>query len=218
MLRGGRGFTAWGISPAASTLVAAVLSIAVLAWAGVRASRAATAHASDLRRMESTLHDFAELRRSYQPAVAAESIAWRRTLMDLRPLGVVGDERLALTQAVSRTAEDAGLQDVRVTIGPSDTTGPAKRLSSEGIGRKPASFSLLVECRGGLPAVLTFLGQLPPATAATQLSLVRADAHSRHRISLAVYELTTSNGPPQALWSPVERGAPGDGRGDRPGG
>jgi len=205
------------VPPALTRLLAALLSMAVLAWVGVRASRTTESLRRDLRRAQTALADFADLRRRYEPAVAAESIAWRRTLMELQDLGVLGDERLAVTQAVSRAAEFAGLRDVRVLIGPPDTTGGEKRLSTEGIGRRPAPFSLLVECRGGLRSVIAFLGQLPPSVAATQLSLARQDAGRRHRISLAVYELTFPNGPP-SVWSPLERGAPaGRGR-DRPGG
>lgn len=207
------------VPPSLTALVAALLSIAVLSWAGKGAAAAAAARRADVRRAEAALGDFADLRRRYEPAVAAESIAWRRTLMELQDLGVLGDERLAVTQAVSRAAEVAGLRDVQVLIGPPDTTGSETRLPTEGIGRKPASFSLLVECRGGLRSVIAFLGQLPPPVAATQLSLVRQSGDQRHRISLAVYELTFTNGPPPtSVWSPPERSAPG-GRGrDRPGG
>lgn len=205
------------VQPAATVLVAALLSVALLAWAGTRAAAAASARQSELRRSETALRDFAELRRRYEPAVAAESIAWRRTLMELHDLGVLGDERLAVTQAVSRAAEAAGLRDVKVLIGPPDTTGSDKRLSTEGIGRKPAPFSLLVECRGGLRSVIAFLSQLPPPVAATQLSLVRQNGGQRHRISLAVYELTFTNGAPP-VWSSVGRNPPGAGGGNRPGG
>lgn len=207
------------IPPAATTLIAAVLSIAVLVWVGSRAARAASDRHAELRRAEVALAGYSDLRGRFEPVVAAESIAWRRTIMELQDLGVLGDDRLGVTQAVSRAAEYAGLRDVKVLIGPPDTTGSAKRLSTEGIGRKPAPFSLLVECRGGLRSVIAFLGQLPPPVAATQLSLVKQGGSQRHSISLAVYELTFPNGPPPApLWSPVERSAPGVGRGGRPGG
>lgn len=216
---GTRRFSVPAIPPAVTVLVAALLSVAILSWAGARAASAARTRHAELRRAESALQDFADLRRRYEPAVAAESIAWRRTLMELQDLGVLGDERLSVTQAVSRAAEAAGLSDVKVLIGPPDTTGSDKRLSTKEIGRKPAPFSLLVECRGGLRSVVAFLGQLPPPVAATQLSLVRQGAGQRHRISLAVYELTFTNGPPvSAVWSPLERGAPGSGSIGRPGG
>jgi len=192
------------IDPAVTRLVAALVGAGLLVWGGLHASRAGTANRADLRRAESTLATFAEWRRRYEPAVAAESIAWRRTLMELQSLGVIGDERLAVTQSVSRAAEAAGLRDVRVMIGVADTTGSDARLSTEGVRRQSAPFGLVVECRGNLQAVVAFLGELPPSVAPIALSLVRQDGTARHRVVLAVYELQFSNGPP-TLWSPLER-------------
>lgn len=205
-----------GVSPAATRLVAAVLGIAILSWAGFSASRAGAARRADLRQAESVLATFADWRQRFKPAVAAESIAWRRTWFDLQGLGVVGDERLALTRALTRAAEASGLRDVRVRIQAPDTTGSAERLSTEGVRRQPASFGLSVECRGNLQAVVTFLGELPPSVAPTQLILLRQDGRARHRLTLAVYELEFSNGPP-TLWTPLERGDPRAVGGDRGG-
>lgn len=192
------------IDPAVTRLFAALAGGALLLWGGLHASRAGTANRADLRRAEATLATFAEWRRRYEPAVAAESIAWRRTLMELHSLGVLGDERLAVTQSVSRAAEAAGLRDVRVVIGAADTTGSDARLSTEGVRRQSAPFGLVVECRGNFQAVVAFLGELPPSVAPIALSLVRQDGTARHRVVLAVYELQFTNGPP-TLWSPLER-------------
>jgi hypothetical protein len=210
---GKRGFS---IDPALTRLAAAVVGIVVLTWVGIRIARVGDQRRGELRRAEATLATFADLRRKYEPAVAAESIMWRRTWMELQDLGVVGDERLRLAQTVLRSAEAAGLADVRVNIGPADTTGSEKRLSTEGVQRKAASFGLSVEARGGLRSVIAFLGQLPPSVSPTRLNLVRQDARGRHHISLAVYELTFSNGPPQ-LWSSLERPDSGGGGNARPG-
>jgi hypothetical protein len=198
------------VSPEITRIAAAALGIALLAWGGLHASRVGDARAAELRTARATLATFAEWQRRYQPAVAAESIAWRRTWLELQDLGVVGDERLALTRSVARAAEVAGLRDVRVLIQGPDTTGSDERLSTEGVRRQSAPFGLQVECRGNLQAVVAFLGALPPSVAATDLSLVRQDGRARHRVTLAVYELQFSNGSPStSLWSPVERGAPG---------
>lgn len=205
------------IPPQATLIAAGVLAIAVLGWAGVRASRLDSARRLDLRRAQGTIETFAALRTRYEPAVAAESIAWRRIWMELRELGVVGDERLALTQRVARAAEVAGLRDVKVLIGEPDTTGQQARLSTEGVQSKSAPFSLVVECRGGLQSVIGFLGQLPPSVTPTRLSLVRQDGRGPHRISLAVYELTFSSGVPPG-WTSLERNNAGAGPIGRPGG
>lgn len=207
------------VDPSITRLVFAIVAVGLLGWSGIKASRRGSAARDELKRAEATLASFASLRQRYEPAVAAESIAWRRTLMELQDLGVVGDERLAVTQRVARAAEFAGLRDVKVLIGPPDTTGSEERLSTEGVRRQPASFGLTVESRGGLRSVIAFLGQLPPSVAATQLSLIRRDGAGRHRISLAVYELTFTNGPPPSnLWSSAERVSPRDGGSPRPGG
>jgi hypothetical protein len=201
-----RGFA---VTTEMTRLAAALIGIALLTWGGLNATRVAEARMAELRRAQATLATFGEWRRRYQPAVAAESIAWRRTWLELQDLGVVGDERLALTRSIARAAEAAGLRDVRVLIQGPDTTGSDERLSTEGVRRQSAPFGLQVECRGNLQAVVTFLGALPPSVAATDLSLVRQDGRARHRVTLAVYELQFSNGsPPTSLWSPVERGAP----------
>jgi hypothetical protein len=205
------------VDPGLTRLVAAVLAAGVLAWSGLRVAKAGDARRAELKRAQSTLASFATLRQKYTPAVAAESIAWRRTWMELRDLGIVGDERLRMTQAVLRAAEAAGLRDVRVSIGSADTTGSEGRLSTEGVQRKTAPFGLSVECRGGLRSVIAFLGQLPPSVSPTRLNLVRQEGRGRHHISLAVYELTFSNGEP-SLWSSLERGSPGGGGNARPGG
>lgn len=197
-------------NPAVTRLVAAVLGAALLTWAGARASRAGSAHRAALRTTEATLAGIADWRRRYVPAAAAESLVWRRTLMEVQGLGVIGDERLSLTRAVSRAAEAAGLRSVRVAVAPPDTTGSEERLSTEGVRRHAASFGLVVECRGSLQAIVNFLGELPPSVAATHLNLVRQDGRARHRLTLAVYELHFSNDTP-SLWSPSERSNPRNG-------
>ena len=205
------------MDPAYTRLVAGLAAIVVLGWAGLRASQRGADARAKLRAAEATLASFVDLRRRYTPAVAAESIAWRRTWMELQALGVVGDERLAMTQDVANAAEAAGLNDVRVLIDSPDTTGSQARLSTGGVGRKPASFGLTVEGRGGLASVIGFLGRLPPSVSATQLSVARYGSGARHRISLAVYELTFENGPP-AFWSSDQRVGAGAGGARRPGG
>jgi hypothetical protein len=142
--------------------------------------------------------------------------------MEVRDLGILGDERLAVTQHVARAAEFAGLRSVRVLIEESDTTGSDARLSTRQVRRRAAPFSLVVECRGNLQSVLAFLGALPPSVAVTSMSLVRQAGNARHRLTLAVYELDFQNGPPASVapvsLAPVERGAAAGGRGDRVGG
>ena len=208
------------IDPAISLLAAAAVAIGLLTWSGVRSSKAASARKAAVAAANSELAAFQDLQRRYSPAVAAESLSWRQTWMRVVDLGVLGGDRLGLTGAVSRSAEEAGLRDVRVLIGPPDTTGVEARLSTGGIRRKPAPFSLLVEVRGGMQSVISFLGRLPPSVAVTRLSLVQQDPGKRHRISLAVYELEFSDGsPPIAadLWPPVEPGAAARRDGGRPG-
>ena len=206
------------LTPGATRLAAALAGIAMLAFAGMRASRAGGERRAELRRAEATLATFADWRSRYRPAVAAESIAWRRAWMEVRDLGVLGDERLALTQHVARAAEYAGLENVRVLIGEPDTTGSDARLSTREVRRRPASFGLVVECRGTLRSVLAFLGALPPSVAPTSVDLVRQEAGSaRHRLTLAVYELEFQNVPSVSV-APVERRAAAGVRGDRIGG
>jgi hypothetical protein len=210
------------LSPAMTRLGAAVLGIVILAWAGSRAARAGFERRAALRQARSTLATFADWRSRYRPAVAAESIAWRRAWMEVRDLGVLGDERLAVTQHVARAAEYAGLQSVRVSIEEPDTTGSDARLSTREVRRRAAPFSLVVECRGNLQSILEFLGALPPSVAATSMSLVRQEGSARHRLSLAVYELDVENVPaptvPPVSLAPVERGAAAGGGRDRTGG
>lgn len=200
-----RGSLAPLAKPAAVRLIAAAVSAALLIWAGVRVVCADAVRRAELKRAETTLATFSDWRQRYRPAVAAESIAWRRTLMELQALGVMGDERLALTQVVGRAAEAAGLRNVRVLIVGPDTSGSAERLSTEGVRRQPAAFGLVVECRGNLQGIANFLGELPPSVAPISLSLVRQDGRARHRVLLAVYELQFSNGP-VSLSTPLERG------------
>lgn len=208
------------LTPGATRLAAAIIGIAVLAWAGLRASRAGFERRAELRRAEATLATFADWRTRYRPAAAAESIAWRRAWMEVRDLGVLGDERLAVTQHVARSAEFAGLENVRVLIDEPDTTGSDERLSTREVRRRTATFSLVVECRGNLQSVLAFLGALPPSVAPTSVNLVRQQRGSaRHRLTLAVYELEFENVPPAPVsLAPVERGAAAGVRDDRVGG
>lgn len=207
------------VDPAITRLVAGIIATAVLVWVGTRAARRATSARSELRLVEATLADFADLRKRYAPAVAAESIAWRRTMMELQDLGVGGDERLALTQSVALAAESAGLENVKVLIGEADTTARDGRPSRGGVGRKSASFGLTVEGRGGMAALLTFLGRLPRSVDATQVGMVRHPSEgASHRVSLVVYELTFDNDPSSGLRTPGERDAARGGGAARPGG
>jgi hypothetical protein len=204
------------VNPAVTRLLAAAFGIGVLAWGGLSASRAGAARRVELKQLQGVLSTFEGWRRRFRPAIAAESIAWRRTMLQLQSLGVVGDERLALTRSITVAAEAAGLTDVRVWVQGPDTTGSAERLSTEGVLRQSAPFGLSVECRGNLQAVVAFLGELPPSVAPTQLILVRQDGRARHRLTLAVYELEFSNDP-TSLWTPVERRDLRPGGGDRSG-
>lgn len=192
------------VSPAVTRLTAAAIGIAVVLWAGLAASRVGAARRAELRQADSVLATFADWRRRYRPVVVAESIAWSRTRLEVERLGVVGDERLALTRTLTQAAEAAGLRDVRVRIQSPDTTGSAERLSTEGVVRRAAPFGLSVEGRGSLQAVVSFLGELPPSVAPTDLVLVRQDGRTRHRLTLAVYEIELTNGPP-TVWTPQER-------------
>lgn len=207
-------------SPAVTRLVAAILGTILLSVAAMRVAKRGHENRVRLRAADSTLATFAEWRRRYQPAVAAESIGWRRAWMEVRDLGIVGDERVAITQRVARAAEFAGLRNVRVLIGEPDTTGSDTRLSTGRVRREPAPFGLVVECRGDLQAVIAFLGALPPSVAVTTMRLVRQDRPGRHRLTLAVYELDLGNvSPPSAAAGPpVERGVAGRSGDDRAGG
>jgi hypothetical protein len=176
------------------TLVATA-AIALFVWAGLRTWRATAVTRRDLDRANSTLASYADLRRKYQPAVAAESISWRRTWMQVLELGVVGDERMTMAHAITRAAEAAGLREVRLAIGSADTTGSEQRLSTEGVRRKSAPFGITVQSHGGLRPVIAFLGLLPPSVAATQVEVDR-QAGGTNSISLAVYELQFANNPP----------------------
>lgn len=215
---GSQGNVMTKIDPALTRFVVGLLAIGLLGWAGLRAARRASATRAELRAASAALASFADLRQRYSPAVAAESIAWRRTWMELQDLGVVGDERLATAQFLARAAESAGMRDVKVHIAPPDTSSLAERLSRGGVGRKPASFSLSLEGRGGMTSVIALLGRLPHSVTATRLSMTRDGSSARHRLSFAVYELTFENGPPSGLWSPAERVGAGVGGSRRPGG
>jgi hypothetical protein len=206
------------LDPAITRLVVGILAIGLLGWAGFRSAKRAAATRTQLRTAEAALASFADLRQRYSPAVAAESIAWRRTWMELQDLGVVGDERLAAAQFLARAAESAGMRDVKVHIGAPDTSSLAERLARGGIGRKPASFSLSLEGRGGMASVIALLGRLPHSLTATRLDMTRQGRSARHQLSFAVYELTFENGPPTGIWSPAERVGAGAGGGRRPGG
>lgn len=203
-------------APATTRLLAAIAGTVLLAMTATRVGRLGHERRVQLRSADSTLATFADWRRRYQPAVAAESIAWRRAWMEVRDLGVVGDERLAITRHVARSAEFAGLSRVRVFIGEPDTTGSDERLSTGALRRQSAPFGLAVECRGNLQAIIAFLGGLPPSVAVTGMRLVRQDRPGRHRLTLAVYELDFDAVPPSAR-APVERGAPGGSGDDRAG-
>ena len=198
-------------------VVAAGAAVVLLVVSGFRASRLDASRRQELRRAESVLETFADLRRRYEPAVAAESIAWRRAWLQLREAGVgaSGDERLSLAERVAGTAEAAGLRDVKVLIEAPDTAAQLQRLSTEGVQSRSAPYGLRVESRGGLESVIAFLGQLPPSVAPTRLSLVKQDGRGPHRISLTVYELTFTNGVPFD-WSSLERGDAGAGGNPRP--
>jgi hypothetical protein len=182
------------LSPAMTRLIFAGLGAAILAWTGLRVTASGNANRIALREARAALARYDGWRRAYQPPSATEPAAWRRSGMEAQQLGIVGDERLELTQAISRAAEIAGLRDVRVRVVPSDTTGSEARLSTEGVQRSPASFGLLVEGRGSLQAMANLLGRLPSSVAATNLHLVRQDGRARHQLQLAVYEVSFSNG------------------------
>ena len=206
------------IDPAWTLIGSALVVIGLLTWTGLRSSTAASARKAELAQVRAQLAGFEDLNRRFAPAVAAESLSWRQTWLQLRERGVFGDDQLGMTRAISGAAETAGLGDVRVLIGPPDTTGLEARLSTGGIRRKSAPFSLLVEARGSMRSVIAFVGQLPPSVAVTHLGLVRQAGNRRHRISLAVYELEFTNGSPvgtSSLRSPVEpRASRGGDRGD----
>lgn len=198
-------FRAVRIPPGAVRLLAFGIGTALLLWGAASARRAGLATRAELRQTERTADMLESWRARFRPATPAESLLWQRRRLEVQDLGVAGDERLALARRISRAAESAGLSDVRVLVVEADTTDFATRLSHEGMERRIAPFGLAVEFRGNLQGVVAFIGELPLSVAPTQIGLVRQDGRSRHRMSLAVFELDLINGT-TAIGTSLERG------------
>lgn len=125
----------------------------------------------------------------YQAPAAAESAAWRRSERDVRDLGVRASDRIAVAHVVTQRAEELGIAQVRVRLEPPDTlTPPAPRVVDEWSFEMGSV--LAVEMGADFPAVVSFIGALPPQVEVRQVRLARTGEAVRTRFILITRALS----------------------------
>jgi hypothetical protein len=171
-----------------STYVTVALAVLVASVAAGLTARDRIAAADTQRnRLRSIEHDMTTFRAAFrQPSL--EERAFR--LSDSLAVAVARDARFSVAQRVAQRAEQLGLTDVRVRFAPADSDEAPATPELSGARIAVADYSLGVDCRGDLAALLSLVDQLPPSVALQRLAAERSPVGGAvdYHLALAVFE------------------------------
>jgi len=172
-------------------IVAAVL--VVVAAAAVVVGRAG-ARRADLAERAETLTALAEVedrwRAGFVEPTPAESTAWLRSRRRVEDHRVRATDRVALAQVVAQRAEEMGIPDVAVGFtGTDELTPPAARTVNQWTFAM-APYAVTVTFTADYPAVVGFVGSLPPQVQVRRLELNGGETGLELRALLTVSRAT----------------------------
>jgi hypothetical protein len=174
----------------------AALAIVASAIVGVAAQRQRSSLTLELNRLRADSSEVANFRAAFRPATLEPT-----TLPDSMATSVDRAERVTLAQDIATAAEGAGLRDVRVRFGGADSSGSAPPPLPQVTADPPtvASYTLVLECSGGLGAVLSVVTHLPPSIALERLSAVGDKGNgASYLLAFAVLERPKDSKDPKA--------------------
>lgn len=168
------------VESAAITLFG-LLALVAYGSAALSRSSALRAQAEELRTVQDA---FARWRAELRPAAPAESLLWRESEQSLRAVGGEAARPLTVARLVAQRAEEAGIEDLRISVLPADSITPLKQVRIGGWAVEADGDGLLVEFDGDMTDVVGFLGALPTQAAVTSLQLNAAQGGLHARIVL----------------------------------
>ena len=158
-----------------------LLAAAAYGTAAISRTSALRARADDLRVVERGIDRW---RGEIQPALAAESLAWRESEATLRALGGEATRPLTLARLVAQRAEEAGIDELHVSVLPADSVTALTPVAAGGWSLVGEREGLVVEFEGDLTDVVGFLGALPPQAVVSALTVSPVEERLRARVSL----------------------------------
>ena len=162
------------------------MALATCVALGVRARSQTTTARADAQRLEGVARSVQQFEAAFRPVTDVERKAWS-SLPDSGALGIAPDGRLGLTESVARMAEQSGLAQSRVSLGPADTAVAAQRAPGDG-DAVLSNYTITVDAEGGFAELLTFVNALPVTVSVAHLKGRRDSGTAHFHVVLAVYE------------------------------
>ncbi len=169
----------------------AVLVVVVAAAVVVGRTAARRADLAERAETLSALADVADRwRADFVEPTSAESAAWLRSRRRVEERGVRATDRVALAQVVAQRAEELGIPDVAVGFTGTDelTPPPARTVDQWTFGMAP--YAVTVAFTADYPAVVGFVGSLPPQVQVRRLELNGGETGLELRALLTVSRAT----------------------------
>jgi len=164
-------------------LAVLVVSIA----AGVAARNRIAPVVIQRNRLRSTDHDLTTFRSAFRQA-SLEERAFR--FPDSLAVFVAREARFSVAQRVAQRAEQLGLTDVRVRFAAADSAEAPTVPELSDAHVAVADYSIGLDCRGSLAALLSLVNALPPSVALQRVSAERVPVTGAvdYHLALAVFE------------------------------
>ena len=180
---------AWTLRYRFQSGAVAVALVALIGFValGVRAQRAAQPVHLETARLRMADEEIYRFRTAFFAGRPEQELRVAR-LADSLGVAISRDNRVALAQRVAARAESLGLARVRVKFAPGDSAVPPRRPDLSSSSVNIADYTLVLDCDGGLAAVLSLLNQLPPSIALERLTGAKSRGASQFRLTFAVFE------------------------------
>lgn len=180
---------AWLVRYRSQSGAIAVALVAVIGFVafGVRARRAAQPLRLESASLSMAADEISRFHAAFSAGLPEQELRVTQ-LADSLGVAVSRDNRVALAQQVAARAESLGLAGVRVKFVPVDSGVPPQRPELLSNSVNVADYALVLDCDGGMAAVLSLLDQLPPSIALERLTGAKSRAGSQFRLTFAVFE------------------------------
>jgi hypothetical protein len=181
--------------PFVEQIAAAVLVASVAVVLGLRARDRFIAIRLQQGRVSAEITAISRFRQAFRSAPNGRDSLRVAAASDSVVLGVPRRLRLSLAQTVALAAEEAGLRDVRIRFGGTDTAYVPPRSASGPSPVVVADYTVSLECSGGFADVLTFVSKLPVTVSLSRLRAAREPGNARGHffLTFAVYQSANDN-------------------------
>ena len=163
----------------------AVIAIVTAGVLGFMARTRLVPVRSELAQLRAAEAEIERFRSAFRPS---QDIDARLVAPNWAAVALPRDLRVTLAEQLADRAEALGLTEVRVRFAASDSTAAPTQPNLLGTSVSVADYTIALECRGDLAAVLSLVNHLPFAVAVQRLTATRAANGTQYHLVLAVFE------------------------------